>query len=500
MKQFENKGLLKQALLNKKLSLPLAMNVIAKCQEKLRENGISSFPTVALVGRPGTGKTPAAVAAIIGNEENCVSLVDKATGVMKRLEEGRDTYMLLDDYSKLTSYNGKDARNRAFDYGVRKSFEGKGALLICTMESAAFKDVAEAVALRLIPIAWESGLQETSLSEIVAHLQQTKDLKELMDAVNPAEINFTTIASELIAYREYHSADKFIAKRPAMVFLYHWSMQILNKIWQKEFSESLFKEQQLIDLENQYLKSECKSSKNYDQELAERVLEYAIYNDYFHPSCPSSPRDFCDHYLKVGCRDRWKCTSNVGCSNECMSENNYGWESTYMPEEMVLKRVQDTDSIVISDSDYVPYYNRPYKMPPILIMESTSFCWMMNNALDKMTQESGESELYFKDQKLKADLFKIHRIVAIPNGMNGYRYTNSYPVFEKEEEKTTSCIAIVLRDEELKSLQRRCKLLSSTQHCSLYNSATGKSVHVLDNFFSNIVFYSNKALIGKLQE
>lgn len=498
--EYTNKQKLKDALLNYKLSLALAMNLIAKCQKELRQNGISSFPTVALVGKPGTGKTPAAIAMIGDNEERCLSLVDKATGVMKRLAEGKDTYMLLDDYSKLTSYNGKDARNRAFDYGVRKSFEGKGALLICTMESFAFKDVAEAVALRLIPIPWENGLQEKPLSEMVSHLQQTKDLQKLVDAVNPAEMDFTPIVKELNAYREYHPADKYIAKRPDMVFLYHWSMQILNKIWQKEFSESLFDEQQLVDLENQYLKLECKSSKNYGQALAERVLEYAIYNDYFHPGCPSSPRDFCDHYLKVGCRNRWKCISNTGHRDECMSENNYGLEYTYMPEELILKCVQDTDSIVIPDSDYVPYYNRPYKMPPILIMESTFFLWAMNNALDKMSQERGESEIFFKDQKLKSDLFKIHRIVVIPNGMNGYRYTNSYPMFEKEEEKKTSCIAIILRDEELKILQSRCKIVSSLQYSSLDRSATGKSVHVLDNFFSNIVFYSNMALVGKIQE
>ena len=497
--EYVNKQKLKDALLDSRLSLALAMNVIAKCQKELRQNGISSFPTVALVGKPGTGKTPAAIAMIGGNEERCLSLVDKAAGVMKCLEQGKNTYMLLDDYSKLTSYNGKDARNRAFDFGVRKSFEGKGALLICTMESFAFKDVAEAVALRLIPISWKNGLQEKPLSEMVSHLQQTKDLRKLMDVVNPVEIDFTSIVRELNTYREYHPADKFIAKRPDMVFLYHWSMQILNKIWQKEFSESLFDEQQLIDLENQYLKLECKSSKNYDQVLAERVLEYAIFNDYFHPACPSSPRGFCDHYLKVGCRNRWKCISNAEHRNECMSENNYGSEYTYMPEEMVLMCVRDTDSIVIPDSDYVPYYNRPYKMP-MLIMESTFFLWAMNNALDKMTQESGESEIYFKDQKLKSDLFEIHRIVAIPNGTNGYRYTNSYPVFEQDDEKKTSCIAIVLRDKELKILQSRCKILSSIQYSSLDRSATGKSVRALDNFFSNIVFYSNMALVGKIQE
>ncbi|MGN0707856.1 MAG: hypothetical protein ACI4JC_07640 [Faecalibacterium sp.] len=472
----------------------LIHSLVPFLQPDLHEMNFASFPTLALVGKPGSGKTPTAKAILRKSESLYMFATHK--NFVESLSELKGECALLDDFFDPNAESGKQRIKSNFDEAVRLSYDGTGPLTLITMESGAVKLLNQSGRERIIPVFFGKGLSEPDTSERVKYLQRNKSLDELIALFDK---NYSAFLPDDIPalLDDFRARNREIAagpKRTDMVFCIDLTARILNEIVFEAYGENLFSTEEIDRLTKFLLK--CDFGEHVQKpNMVEKVLERFLLKS-VRPIAPV-PKDVCRTFVSTGCSD-FKFGYGVFCqNNNCTRDDRM--VSAYDPTELVLDYNCDFNAVLISQPDYIWQYQRPYSTPPFLVMDARIFLAGMNAELERLSMETGEKVFYFSGQKLHQELARLNRCAVFPNGKT-FRYSLSYPGSNGDEAFLDARVVILLlKQEEFQHLQA----ISENPSFSLWLRHTAYSpeiTRILRNTFSSLLIRTGEVGVETKQE
>ena len=431
----------------------------------LLDVGFSSFPTLAVIGEPGTGKTPTVTAIV--RPDDTVDLFKTPKKFENRLYECTGT-ILVDDFMDANSPAECQRIKTNYDVSVRLAFKGAVPPLVMTMESKALRFLNASGKDRVIPQFIGTGIGSSKYADELKYFQRNPDLDQL------SELFKNELPEILPSVNEYHelldnyrTTYKDIAansKRLDMCFSLYLAYILLNKAVARHYGTPLLNDAQLQDT-NHYALTAAFKCNGSECSVVESVLETLLLHR-LQVRMPI-PMETCEEFARNGCADCRKGSSPFCCyaDHECDERQII----IYNPEDMVYRYDEDAQpTILLTDPERIYQYNRPYSTPTILIIDSATLTDKMNAELSMRAAKTGESIVYFTNQKLHQNLAALNRCLMVPNGRT-YRYSLDYPCYTRNGYDTTRIIALLLKPNEAQYLSQNalpCKHIPLTWECT----------------------------------
>ena len=431
----------------------------------LLDLGFSSFPALAVIGEPGTGKTPTVTAIV--RPDDTVDLFKTPRKFENRLFECNGT-ILVDDFMDANSPAECQRVKTNYDVSVRLAFKGVVPPLVMTMESKALRFLNASGKDRVIPLFIGAGIGSSKYADELKYFQRNPDLDQLSELFKNAlpEI-FPSIDEYHALLDTYRTTYKNIAvnsKRLDMCFSLYLTTILLNKAVVHHYGVPFLNDEQLKDT-NRYALTAAFKCNGSECSVVESVLETLLLHR-LQVRMPI-PMETCEEFARNGCTACHKGSSPFCCyaDRKCDTRQLI----IYNPEDLVYRYDEDAQpAILLTDPERIYQYNRPYPTPAILIIDSATLTDKMNAELSMRAAKTGESTVYFTNQKLHQNLAALNRCLMVPNGRT-YRYSLDYPCYTTNGYDTTRIIALLLKPNETQHLSKNalsCKHIPLTWECT----------------------------------
>ena len=477
---------MKSAIEHPALSLAIIGRFMPILRPAMKKAGIDAFPVIALTGKPGSGKT-SILEAIVGTNVEC-TFQHNWTEVKHYLQEHRNTLAFVDDYARQSSGNVKESQASILERIVRHSYNGQAGQLAITVEKSVLPLITESCSQRILFVDIGDGVADPNISSLLYYLAESQDLFLLENGfrqfVKESSIEYS---ESLKLFRTAMTSSGHSDPRTAtLIFTVVKTASVLNEFF---FHEGFVGIDQ--DLILQIIKASIADRTAHAAIIEEIILERLLASEELMiQSCDVI--DECSVFCNSGCKHR-----NADCITYCQAYPiQPSRKPSYTPYDFFLDWGSGFNALLIENPQMVPFFQRPYPFPSILIIEAEDFTRRMNSHLANYCLEVSKRIPFFTHEKLRKALLSLNRCLVIPNENKGYRYTFQHPVLCSDGVTEMRAVGILLRPKEVERLKLNIPRGNiSWYRRQAYAAESGKVIYLLRKLWP--LFTINATPIGE---
>ncbi len=436
-------GLWKEACEHPLLSPVLSGNFLGAIQSILLESGFSSFPTIALCGAPGTGKST--IARLCCESKEYFFFSDSRKALLEGLEKKRGFYTLVDDLADI-SVRAKERTMSNFDEFVRRAYAGESSLLCITVESKILPKLSESCKERLLILSTDHIWKQEEFQTLISNLQVRTDIilevirgfREWISRSEVEELKCYVIKEKEQFVKQYKVVED--TRTAYTVFCYHISMQLLARYLLEEFKMQI-NLCKITKITESLIEQRRKRMHSSTSKLS-TIFERLIFGQKLKIQYPKTKK-LCSHYLLGTCNEAdYSCDFEVDC-------NGFTESRSYDPLELVIE--DDFDAIFLEEATYIPHFPQ-YLLTEddaLLIFPAERLLYALNNELEIYCKENQFSEEFFTPRTVGLDLFKLNMCLFMSEkGGRRYRISNYVGGAEREDEKSVFLLRLTKAQRE----------------------------------------------------
>lgn len=442
-----NYALLKTAFETHPFSLASVGDIVAVMKPDLMDIGFEYFGSIALIGKPKTGKTSIMKACKYTDQGGNLNVWERPKDFDERLKKFEaNSYVLTDDVMKAKTGAVKNRGATNVDTSTHRAFQGDGPILAFTIEREVMDSFGDSTVTRLLYLYSDDYWN-----------QKTKDLLTLLQNQKKSNSDYLPEFKSWYANVSYDFAYKLKKARERrkdkdervtdMVFVYQTALEVVSDFFKDKIGEGIPPEtiQVLVD---EVIQTVDTISLTRD-ELTELMLRRFIRTQKNGETQRPATRTMCRRYLDGAC---WQSVENP-CTDykHCFDEV----EGYYSPEDLTLKESNGYRTVFIEDPTAI--WSCPHdlqsKPRPILVVPTQYLLNCMNHELEDYCHERKTRLERFTEIESRKLLCQINRLMYTPEA-KGNRYTFPYRYEGKDQNiGSLRVVFIILRDEEAEMLR-----------------------------------------------
>lgn len=472
-----------KALESKLFGAALSFNVLSVIKEQMPKS-FKAFPILVYVGEPGVGKTSLVDACSICDAERlCFS--DRPKTVADIIEKTDKKIVFLDD---LADYKAQGIREKGFknvDGVVRKSYDGRGPLIIMTAERKALYRQAQSCLERMICINADSALRGENMA-ILEWLQENKeDLLVMMQEFSRWYSQTTYDFKKLLSEHRTAYRGKGTPRQVDLAFSYYASMAVLSDFLLAYKGITLDSNIVLENIDTM-IRNTHQSSIDSDINIT-KLLDTAIAGRKFTPQFVQ-PEYLCNKYLYGQCNKH-----SFRCDLMC-DEWQYGKEEYIDPQNLIINIDAGFNSVLVQDIHQINGCLKNMPGGPVLIVDADTLSCNINDVIVHQGIVKKQELPKLSDIAIHKKLYENRQCFFLPNGYKSCRYTMNYRCYNDKMVRKTRVCFIRLTQYQLSLLEDQTQIYRTP-----YNEYDAKDVsgmmQAIQNFIGNLQFHEGE--IGK---
>ena len=454
-------------------SLALSGHIMGMIKERImEETDFGSFPMLVLLGPPKTGKT-AVFKAAIPDAAMRKSTIDGFREINKYSRDEGVEYMLIDDVSNTNTYAKRQQYTRILDDIGRRAYEGRSCVIALTMEEGT---------LRYFP---ESGIQRMLIADTTDFWNRenqnfTRKLRKCNQTLTELLEEFRVwfqeqepcFAERLELHEKRH--EETMEKNSRLVhitFVYRISVEYYFKFLEYLYP-GVYNSMNLdIQTELDHLLAPFfevpKTEEIRRSDLFEQCFGLVLGQGVLAIQKPMPlAREMCKKYVYGDCLN---CESIQGYrfSRDCDVVWHYEEVANcYNPADLVIRK--NYNALFLEDACYIrefPKHLRDKGYHPLLLINREVLLDQINRALYQICRMKNRQIRPFNYKEMTDCLYRLNRVLLLPNGANSNRYSIPHRYEEVDFEgycsvTGVSVLLIRLTQEEALLLAKRTNVFS----------------------------------------
>lgn len=449
--------IISKAMAKPVFSLALSGHMLGIMKERLmKEGNFISFPVLALVGTPQTGKT-AVFHAAIPEVQNRMSTFQGYRTIHQFTLSEEANYVLVDDVSETSNYNKRQSYSRIMDEICRASFGGNLCIVGMTIEEKTLRYFTESMLQRLLIANTNDFWNRENQSFTKELVKCGETLVEVISAFRDwFSHQRTSFDEKLQAYEKLH--EEMMENNPRKVyttFAYRISLEYYFRFL-KEYSPVVYNnlgisvEDTLDSLVELYF-VKPKETKERRADLFLRCFQEMLASRSLLLQKPQRNEFLCEAYAFgkcMECRNVWDVNFD-SCENW-----EHKWiKNCYNPADLVIR--ENMQGLFLEDASLVPnfpQYMRDKKKLPLLLVNKDVLLERINKSLEKICKLERKQEYPFCCKEMEKCLYHLNMLVFLPAAdHNRYSISHFYET-DQEKEKPISILMIRLTPEMAETL------------------------------------------------
>lgn len=472
-----------KALESKLFGAALSFNVLSVIKEDMPKN-FKAFPILVYVGEPGVGKTSLVDACSICDAERlCFS--DRPKTVADIIENTNKKIVFLDD---LADYKAQGIREKGFknvDGVVRKSYDGRGPLIIMTAERKALNRQAQSCLERMICINADSALVGENIA-ILEWLQENReDLRRVMQEFSQWYSKTAYDFKKLLSEHRTAYSGKGTPRQVDLVFSYYASMRMVSKFLERCKGITI-DDNKVLENVDAMIENTHQVSKGSGIDIT-KVLDEAIASRKFIPQFVQSKR-LCKKYLCGNClKHGFRCESNC-------DEFQYEKEEYIDPQDLIINIDEGFNSVLVQDIHQINGCPKYIPKGPVLIVDSDTLTCNINDIIVHQGIVQKREIPRWSDIAIHKKLYENRQCFFLPNGNKSCRFTMNYRCYNENVVRTHRVCFIRLTQNQLSLLEYQTQIYGKVYYQYSEIDISGM-IKTVENFIGNLQFHEGE--IGK---
>lgn len=364
------------------MGVPFAGNLVAAAKSKLQDEYVSSYPTIALIGEPASGKTTIAESAVMdrsGQENNVKYEVTgrySAKKLANIISQNDTGYIIIDDFARFESSDTKRRMNDILDTVIRLSYGNKKASqLLITAEMNVLENVTDSLKTRMIMINVNGWKERSESKHLINELRNNRNnIVVLLDEFNKwiEEKDSLSIAERK---KNFDSENSKMGDRARdNFFVIDVSVQLFTEFMQERYKSCLKIKQFRVNYKKIWEENDIKSLS--DEKRIYRFLKEIFEFESF-KILSLEPEVKCFTRCRGFCKDD-NCWGRENYVEECDC-SEYKDDKIYYDSHKLYIDTDNELSILIKDTKYLysfPRYSE--RSMAILIVEAEQLLKYVN--------------------------------------------------------------------------------------------------------------------------
>lgn len=451
--------IISKAMAKPVFSLALSGHMLGIMKERLMEEAnFTSFPVLALVGAPQTGKTAVFHAAIPENADR-MSAFQGFRAIHQFAASEKANYILVDDVSETSNYNKRQSYSRIMDEICRASFGGNICIVGMTIEENTLRYFTKSMLQRML-IADTNDFWNRENQNFTKELVKCrKTLSETISAFRDwFSLQRTSFDEKLHAYEKLHEEMMEPNSRQVYItFAYRISLEYYFRFL-KEYNPVVYNnlgisvEDTLDSLVEPYF-SKPKNAKERRVDLLLRCFQKVLASKTKFIQKPQPNEELCEEYAFGKCMECW---SVWGVNFDSCENWGRKWiKNCYNPADLVIR--ENMYGLFLEDASLVPKFPKYMKGErkfPLLLINKDVLLEMINRSLEKICQLERKQAYPFHCKEMVDCLYHLNMLMFLPAATHNRYSISHFGENQREAVESVSVLMIRLTPEMAETLDK----------------------------------------------
>lgn len=438
--------IISKAMAKPVFSLALSGHMLGIMKERLMEEAnFTSFPVLALVGAPQTGKTAVFHAAIPENADR-MSAFQGFRAIYQFVTSEKTNYILVDDVAETSNYNKRQSYSRIMDEICRASFGGNICIVGMTIEENTLRYFTKSMLQRML-IADTNDFWNRENQNFTKELVRCREtLSETISAFQDwFSLQRTSFDEKLQAYEKLHEEMMEPNSRQVYItFAYRISLEYYFRFL-KEYSPVVYNnlgisvEDTLDSLVASYF-AKPKNAKVRRVDLLLRCFQEVLASQSKFIQKPQPNEELCEEYAFGKCME---CQSVWGVNFDSCENWEPKWiKNCYNPADLVIR--ENMYGLFLEDASLVPKspkYMKGERKFPLLLINKDVLLEMINSSLEKICQFERKQAYPFYCKEMVDCLYYLNMLMFLPTATHN-RYSISH--FGENQRETVESVSVLM--------------------------------------------------------